>query len=251
MIKTLSSYYINVPLVSPLTGLTCTSFVLKLYVWNGLKTDAPTEATYTLTEQNPEALTDTKSVNIARLINDFITFTPQVITTNYQDGNNQIWVKQEVYYTTSDIGEINTAQLVETNLSIKGYGYAMEGLNPTTPTDKILLTNREFKVGRNSKFIVPIVIEETAIPTPSITITNVTSLGGNDYELTFTFVGSYDDFFATITPTSGTPEITPSFATTSPQTITITLTGSLDVKMFGYDNDSSTNVTSNIFNIVI
>ena len=251
MIKTLSSYYLDIPLVSPLTSLTCTSFVLKLYVWNGLKTDAPADATYTLTENNPEALTDTLSVNVAKLINDFIEFEPQVLVPNIQDGNNQIWVKQEVYYTTENVSEANTPQLVETNLGLKGYGYAMEGTNPQTPADKILLTNREFKVGRSSKFIVPIVIEETTIPTASITITNVTSLGGNDYELTFTFVGSYDDFFATITPTSGMPEITPSFSTTSPQTIVINLSGSLDIKMFGYDNDSSTNVTSNIFNIVI
>jgi len=251
MIKTLSSYYLDIPLVSPLTSLTCTSFVLKLYVWNGLKTDAPADATYTLTENNPEALTNNLSVNIAKLINDFIEFEPQVLVPNIQDGNNQIWVKQEVYYTTENVSEANTPQLVETNLGLKGYGYAMEGTNPQTPADKILLTNREFKVSRNSKFIVPIVIEETTIPTASITITNVTSLGGNDYELTFTFVGSYDDFFATITPTSGMPEITPSFSTTSPQTIVINLSGSLDIKMFGYDNDSSTNVTSNIFNIVI
>jgi len=251
MIKTLSSYYLDIPLVSPLTSLTCTSFVLKLYVWNGLKTDVPADATYTLTENNPEALTNNLSVNIAKLINDFIEFEPQVLVPNIQDGNNQIWVKQEVYYTTENVSEANTPQLVETNLALKGYGYAMEGTNPQTPSDKILLTNREFKVGRSSKFIVPIVIEETTIPTASITITNVTSLGGNDYELTFTFVGSYDDFFATITPTSGMPEITPSFSTTSPQTIVINLSGSLDIKMFGYDNDSSTNVTSNIFNIVI
>lgn len=251
MIKTLSSYYIDIPLVSPLTSLTCASFVLKLYVWNGLKTDVPAEATYTLTENNPEALTSTLNVNVAKLINDFIEFEPQVLVPNIQDGNNQIWVKQEVYYNTENVSELSTPQLIETNLGLKGYGYAMEGKNPQTPADKILLTNREFKVSRDSKFIVPIIIDETSIPVPSITITNISNISGNDYELTFTFVGSYDDFFATITPTSGFPEITPSFSTTSPQTIVITSTGSLDIRMFGYDNDSSTNVNSNIFNIVI
>ena len=37
MIKTLSPYYINIPFVSPLTSLVCTSYTLKIYIWKGLK----------------------------------------------------------------------------------------------------------------------------------------------------------------------------------------------------------------------
>lgn len=251
MIKTLSSYYIDVPLVSPLTSLTCTSFVLKLYVWNGLKTDVPAEATYTLTEQNPEALTDTKSVNIARLVNDFITFTPQVIATNYQDGNNQIWIRQEVFYNTTNVSEATTPQVVDVNLAIKGYGYAMEGINPTTPADKILLTNREFKVSRNSKFIVPIIIDEPTFPTAELTITNIVLDTGNDYIVTFTSVGSYTDLYLNVVEVGEAIGYGIKLdAVTSPQTVTLTNSGDFNYTLFGFDNDTAVNVTSAIYNFI-
>lgn len=252
MIKTLSSYYINIPLVSPLTSLTCESLVIKLYIWQGLITDVPT-ATYTLTENNPEALTTNLNVNISKLINDFIDFKPQILVSNIQDGNNQIWCKQEVFYNTSNPGEANTAQLVDTNLCIKGYGYAMEGLNPQPPTDKILLTNREFKVSKTSKFIVPIIIEQSPLPTPNITITNVVQAvpASNFYEIDFTTVGNYSSFYAVITPLVGVPWITPDFGVVSPQGIVIPLTGDLEIEMYGFDNSTSQNVISNTFNITI
>ncbi len=149
MIKTLSSYYLTIPLVSPLSGLTAQSVELRLYVWNGEKSAPPTEETYKLTEPNPEALTNSIDVNIARLINDFIDFEPQVLTTNLQDGNNQVWVKSELYYNTEDQTESLLPQNTLIQLALKGYGFALEGINPQTPNDKLLLTNREFKV--NSK----------------------------------------------------------------------------------------------------
>ena len=191
MIKTLSSYYLTIPLVSPLTGLTAESVELKLYVWNGDKTAPPITETYKLTEPNPESLTNSIKVNIARLINDFIDFEPQVLTTNLQDGNNQVWVKSELYYNTEDETESLLPQNTLIELALKGYGFALEGINPQTPADKLLLTNREFKVARNSKFIVPVIAEETPPPqTASITITNVTLISGTDYSLEFAFIGN-------------------------------------------------------------
>jgi hypothetical protein len=251
MIKTLSSYYIDVPLVSPLTSLTCTSFVLKLYVWNGLKTDVPAEATYTLTENNPEALTDTLSVNVAKLINDFIEFEPQVLVPNIQNGNNQIWIRQEVYYTTENVSEASTPQLVDVNLGLKGYGYAMEGTNPQTPADKILLTNREFKVSRNSKFIVPIVIDEPTFPTAELTITNIALDTGNDYIVTFTSVGSYTNLFLNVVESGETIGYGIELDdVTSPQTVTLLNSGDFNYTLFGFDNDTAVNVTSAIYNFI-
>lgn len=247
MIKTLSSYYLDIPFVSPLTSLTSTSIVIKLYVWNGLKTSAPTEATYTLTEQNPEALTTNLSVNIAKLINDFIDFTPQVITTNYQDGNNQVWVKSEVFYNTENTSEASTPQLLNVYLAVKGYGYAMEGLNPQLPTDKILLTNREFKVNSSTKFIVPILLDESATATPSLEILTITSVGGTDYDITFTTVGTFTELDLYIDSVVGLIEVD-TFGITSPQTFDLgTETGDLEFYLGGLDSVSNSYVYSPVF----
>ena len=93
MIKTLSPYYITIPFVSPATALTCTSFTLKIYIWNGSKSAAPTTATWERTEQNPTSSTSNIKINIARLVNDFIDFTQSAgTTTEIINGNNQQWV---------------------------------------------------------------------------------------------------------------------------------------------------------------
>jgi hypothetical protein len=255
MIKTLSSYYLTIPLVSPLSGLTAESVELKLYVWNGDKTAPPTSETYKLTEPNPEALTNSIKVNIARLINDFIDFEPQVLTTNLQDGNNQVWVKSELYYNTEDAGEISAPQNTLVQLALKGYGFALEGINPQTPTDKLLLTNREFKVARNSKFIVPVIAEESAPPQAgSITVTNVTfDALNNDYIITFNAVGNYSGF--TVDASNQFQQFVKGVnQTTSPINVGLDFVNSFgiefDLFLVGFDNDSGQNIQSNTFNYI-
>lgn len=251
MIKTLSSYYLTIPLVSPLTGLTAESVELKLYVWNGDKIAPPITETYKLTEPNPEALTNSIEVNIARLINDFIDFEPQVLTTNLQDGNNQVWVKSELYYNTEDAGEAVIAQNELIQLALKGYGFALEGINPQTPNDKLLLTNREFKVARNSRFIVPVIAEEADPPPPlyGIVITNITLISGQDYSVEFTFTGSYDSFIL-INSNNVETFIILNIQPSSPQTLNITLTAPFDSYLRGQETTSGQFVESNTFNFI-
>ena len=247
MIKTLSSYYLSVPLVSPLTSLTCTSFKLKIYIWNGDKTTPPVDATLEFTEQNPEALTSNYSVNISKYINDYIEFNPQVITTNYQDGNNQVWFKKEVYYTTENSEELNTPQEIETLLCTKGYGYAMEGVNAQIPSDKILLTNREFKVSRDSKFIVPILIDETPITAPSLEILSITLVSGNNYDITFTTTGTFTGLDLYVDSILGLI-IVSSFGTTSPENFDFSEgAGDYDFYLGGLDTATNTYVYSPAF----
>lgn len=161
MIKTRSSHYINTSFISPLSGETCTSYTIQIYVWNGAKTNAPITPTFEITKENPTSSTGVDKINIARLLNDFIEFGARRGTTTEEiSGNNQLWVKHNVLYTTSDPDDLNVPQNIAVELVIRGYGYAMEGENPTTPTDKVLLEGREFNVGRNSFFNVPILIDE-------------------------------------------------------------------------------------------
>jgi len=76
MIKTLSPYYLNIPLVAPLSLEVCSSFTLQIFVWNGIKTDVPFEPVYVMTKDNPALSDGSEEVNISLLINDYIDFTP-------------------------------------------------------------------------------------------------------------------------------------------------------------------------------
>ena len=253
MIKTLSPHYIDVPYVSPLTSLTCTYFVLKLYIWSGLKTDVPAEESFVITINNPEQLTSNRKINIANLVNSKIDFLQQDLSGNtLNDGLNQVWVKRDVYYNTTDEAEAMFPQLQSIDIAVKGYGYGMDGENPNTPTNKVLMQGREFKVSRDTNFTIPIELEQSVIPPPptaSITITDITINGDGDYVVTFEYVGTYSNF-AFIESQGANSEIALSFVTASPQTITATYTGSgVTMIIEGYDSVTETYVTSNTYNI--
>lgn len=252
MIKILSPYYINIPYESPITGLVCSEFTLKLYVWNGLKTAIPTEPSYEITKTNPEGLTTSTKIDISNLIGSFLELEPKTVTDNeIINGDNQVWYSVSVFYITENTSELLTPQLQETKLALKGYNYGMSGENAETPSDKILMQAREFKVARDSKVIIPIEIDEPTIPTPNITITAVDLISGDDYNISFTSVGTYSIFYAIITPNVGDAVVVNVSGTTSPQAVETTFTGSVDFQMIGYDTTSGTNVTSNTFNITI
>ena len=157
MIKTLSPYYITIPLISPSNATICGSYKLQLYVWTGLKSAVPASATYEITKYNASGSTGSDKVNIARLINDFIDFdiTPQ-FTTGLQNADNQAWVKFQIEY---DV-DAGVKQLVTTDLAVKGYAFFQDGENGTTPVNRILLTGDEFKVNREGLFVLPIKILE-------------------------------------------------------------------------------------------
>jgi hypothetical protein len=161
MIKSLSSYYITVPFVSPLTSATATSYTVKLYVWSGLKTAVPIESDYEITKINIASSIGDDKLNIARLLNDFIEFNPNLNeVTGLISANNQKWCKWEVYYTTDDIADDGVAQLENTKLLLKGYGYGNEGENPQPNSNRLLITSGRYKVNRTSIFTAPIKLNE-------------------------------------------------------------------------------------------
>ena len=180
MIKTLSPYYVSIPLISPNSSEICTQYTIKIYVWSGNKSAVPSEPNYEITKINAAALDTTDKVNIARIVNDFIDFTcVQSTVTSLEDGDNQSWVKFECYYLTSDESDTDLAQLVQTVLATKGYGYFLEGENPQIPTNKTLLTGDEFKANRSGFYVQAILADEV---TPS-SIT-VKSYPGNEIDYT-------------------------------------------------------------------
>jgi len=170
MIKTLSPYYLYIPFVDPITEDTCTSYTLKLYVWDGLKDSPPVTESYSMTKNNPTSSTASDKVNIARLLNDFIDFNVTYGTeTSIINAYNQRWCKVTLTYTTISLDEFVTGdeQDVSTELVLKGYGGGMEGENTTTPGNRILMQGTEFKVNRNGVFNMPFMVLETP-PEPFI-----------------------------------------------------------------------------------
>lgn len=191
MIKTLSPHYITVPLVSPNTGIICNSYTLKLYVWDGLKTAVPTDTFYEITKINAAGSNSIDKIDISRLINDFINFKCNYsLVTSLENGNNQAWVKTEIYY--DDQPTIPKFSLVQ--LATKGYGYFMEGENPQIPINKVLLQGDEFKVNRNGTFVLPILMGEyIPTPEPEINITNYNQTqidSGSNVNIFYEYLGS-------------------------------------------------------------
>lgn len=160
MIKTLSPYYLTIPFVDPVTTETCTSYTLKIYVWDGVKATPPVAESYAISKNNPTTSTGNDKINVARLLNDFIDFAPSTgVATGLIDGDNQRWVKFTLTYTVP-IDGVGSEQDVSTELVLKGYSYGMDGENGDTPTNRILMSGVEFKVNRTGVFNVPIKILE-------------------------------------------------------------------------------------------
>ena len=163
-IKSLSPHYKNIPWVSPFTGLTCTAYTLELYAWVGLKTSAPIVPHFTISKNNVTDSISTDAINISRLVSDFIDFTEQTDAgvTTLIDGNNQAWVKTQVFYTTTDATELTLPQSISVDLMVKGKGYGLDGQNATIPTNKILIPTNNYKVYSEGRFVVPIKLDEHA-----------------------------------------------------------------------------------------
>lgn len=257
MIKTLTPYYVTTPFVSPLTGLTCTSYTLSIYVWDGAITNVPASASYVITKDNPTGSTSDSVVNIGRIINDFLDFTPQKTTGQALiDGNNQKWIKHVVTYTTTNTAEATTPQLITYDLIVKGYGYGLSGINPDTPDNLIMLDGGEYKVNRNGVFTLPIEQPVADFSTSTIDAVNesiaiyyqdtVLSVIGND-DLGFTPTSITSVNYSAFPANYGTVTISGSHLNfvagstinTSPQTFTYTITDAL-----GYTDTATVTLTA-------
>ncbi len=254
MIKSLSPYYIEIPFVSPLTSLTCTDYTFQLFVWNGSKSTPPATASYEITKTNPTGSTANDEINIANLISDFINFSPREGTgTELIDGENQLWVKWQTFYTTSNPLDATTPSNTNTQLMVKGYAYGLDGENQSTPTNKILLSGTEFKVSRTGIFVLPIEIAETTITSATLTIDDITFISGDQYSLEFTPTGNIDEVYYRYKLDGEVDWVLGlESSVTSPFDITLpTIAGTYNVQIYAYDNDNAEFVYSNIFNVVV
>lgn len=246
MIKTLSPYYVSIPLVNPATLVVCDSYTINLFIWSGNKTAVPATPEYEITKINAAASNGTDKVNISRIVNDFIDFniTPNNVT-SLDNSTNQVWVKFVVYY--NDQPELE--QLVFTQLAIKGYGYFTDGENSDVPANKVLLNVNEYKVNRNGTFAMGIVLDEPTPVTPILTIDSITEVDIDTYSIAFTTNIDYSVVnlrFSLTTLNDWT--IWGTSFTASPFEIffPIGLTP-YDIQLFAYDPLTDTDVYSNIY----
>ena len=254
MIKTLSPYYVTTPFVLP-SGQTCTKYTLEIYIYTGDKgADTPADPTYSITINNPTASTGNSKVNISRLINDYIEFTPVVLSGNtaLENSNNQIWVRTQTKYYVNDV-LINFNFNQDTQIAVQGYGYGLSGENPDTPANKILMRVGDYTMkDSDGFFIVPIELDETVPTPPTIGIVSIIQDGVTlDAEIVFNLVGDFEYMYLTIENT-GTGDITFIALTdpyTSPQDITFPDYGNWDCILTGYDTVSNTNINSSVYNV--
>ena len=254
MIKSLTPYYVSIPFVSPLTSLTCTAYTFRLYIWDGLKSSPPSTPSYEITKKNPTASTGNDTLNIARVVNDFVDFVSVNGTvTELVDGQNQVWVKWDTLYETTNPLDASTPSNANTQLMLQGYGYGIEGQNPQPPTNKILIPVIDYKVNRAGFFNIPILINETTTSLATLEITNITSISGDQYELSYTSTGSIDDIFYRYRLDGDTEWISGfDIGIESPFAITLPIVpGDYEVQIYSYDNINAEYIYSNIFDITI
>jgi hypothetical protein len=160
MILTKSPHYITVSWNNPNGGATPEKYILEVYVWNSLKSAVPTTANYELENTNPLGLSGVLDVNISPYINDILKVNAtKGSTTSVINGACAVWVKTQVIYYQGGVAQ--APQLVVTDLAVQGYGYGIEGKNPTIPANNVLAFGNFANVSRASQFSLPIKISET------------------------------------------------------------------------------------------
>jgi hypothetical protein len=242
MIKSRSPYYYSVPLVN--NTVTCDSYKMNIRVWNGSKTIPPNATSYTFTKFNPTQSTGNDEINIARVIADFIIFSPNLqTTTGVINSDNQRWIKIDIFYDGSDIQSISNIYLM--NL---GYSFGMDGKNQSTPSNNILLNGNEFKVAKDSIFVLPILINE---PTPAQFFINISLVDQRLIYFTYNFTSDFLQFRYRQTGDATWINYTDSVFVESPIDFLIPLTGSVEFQVFAFSDLANTTIFSNIFTATI
>jgi hypothetical protein len=163
MIRSLSPYYISIPWVSPASGIRCTQYTLSVYIYDDVKATVPALPEYEMTKFNATLSTGTDTtVDIARLVNDFVELNPLSNTgTGYNSTNASWWVKWEYTYIVVGGAVEDTPQGATTKLFGGGYTYGFEGRNIETITQQKLFQGLEFKADRTSFYSLPVLVSET------------------------------------------------------------------------------------------
>ena len=173
MIKTKSPHKKIIPWISPSSEIVPDKYILNIYVWSGLKASAPASPVYEIENINPLGRTGNSEVDISKYLSGSIN--PNLITnttTSIQDANALVWVKTEVIYYIGGVAQ--SPEFIEIDSAVKGYGYGLEGVNPTTPINGYLATTSEQKVYKNGVYIFNFLASESETTTIKLNDTTFT-----------------------------------------------------------------------------
>lgn len=148
-----SPHYVN----TPFNFETTTSLTINLFVWNGLLSAIPSEATYTLTKVRPSVDYEEFNTDLSNLVSDQIDGIPPIDLTNptnITDSNDEEvkWFKWVASYTDP---EETIPDIENTLIATDGFGYYLEGVNPTKPSTNILTNTLLRKVDRTGFILLP------------------------------------------------------------------------------------------------
>lgn len=167
MILTKSPHYITVPWISPSSATVPDKYILEIRIWEGLKTAVPVNANYEEENINPLGLSGSIDINISPYINDILTTNvARGLNTGVIASNSAVWVKTQVIYYIGGVAQ--SPEFVSTDLAVRGYGYGIEGKNPTTPANNVLAFSEDVNVSSSSNFILPFKASETEVTNISI-----------------------------------------------------------------------------------
>ncbi|KKN07704.1 hypothetical protein LCGC14_1064350, partial [marine sediment metagenome] len=155
MILTRSPYYINAPL--------STSFIsgvnLKLIVNETIEDSSLAGADYEVLKNRANISVSYLDFEISNLVRDKFEYTPIFkANTGLYDSNpgNILSLNYQVDYIGSN-DDYNSTR----NIVLDGYGYSLEGINPTIPANKILLANDFYIVNKLGFFNIPVLNDGT------------------------------------------------------------------------------------------
>lgn len=186
---TRSPYYITIPWYYPTSADIKTYYTIKLFVWSGDVTSVPATPEYEIRKDNVVNSGGVEKIDIGRLLNDFIDFTPSRNTGTqiYNANTNSKFYRAEIYYE-----ELTTPQIIRQGVFMQGYAYGYEGQNKQPPADRVYLLNREYNVGKNTVFVIPVETEASGLdflvrsyPNNDINITGNTGINSDDNSNTF------------------------------------------------------------------
>lgn len=162
MILTKSPHYIDVPWMSPSSAVVPDKYILKIYIWKGLKASVPATPNYEEENINPLGLTGSIGINISPYINDILTTkVARGVNTGVIASESAVWVKTEVIYYINGVAQ--SPEFVVIDSAVRGYGYGIEGRNTTTPVNNVLAFGLDVTVSDSSNFILPFKASGTVV----------------------------------------------------------------------------------------
>ena len=152
-ILTRSPHYVS----TPFDFETTLSSTIDVYIWSGNLASVPASPTYTTTKVRPTTNYAEFNTDISNFVDEQLNATPVLdiaLTTQITDStDNEVkWVKYIASYTDPDE---TIADITGTLIGSSGYGYYLQGVNPTKPANNILTSSVTRKVSRDGFILLP------------------------------------------------------------------------------------------------